>query len=71
MNYKSIAEKILNGIGGAENISSAAHCATRLRLVLNDEAKVSKNGYRGDRCCKGCFFIIRAVSNNSWTRGCK
>ncbi|MDB8563282.1 PTS transporter subunit EIIB [Turicibacter sanguinis] len=31
---------MLSAIGGAENVNSAAHCATRLRLVLKDESKV-------------------------------
>ncbi|MGV1003825.1 MAG: sucrose-specific PTS transporter subunit IIBC [Candidatus Nanopelagicales bacterium] len=40
--YKAVAEQILSDVGGAENIASAAHCATRLRLVLNDESKADK-----------------------------
>ena len=38
-NYKEISESILQGIGGKENVVSAAHCATRLRLVLKDDKK--------------------------------
>jgi phosphotransferase system IIB component len=37
MDYPLIAAEILLRIGGAENIASAAHCATRLRLVLLDD----------------------------------
>ena len=33
-NYKEIGKEILKNIGGKENVISAAHCATRLRLVL-------------------------------------
>lgn len=40
--YKAVAEQILSDIGGPGNLASAAHCATRLRLVLNDEAKADK-----------------------------
>ncbi len=36
---KEISESILQGIGGKENVVSAAHCATRLRLVLKDDKK--------------------------------
>ncbi|CAG9296808.1 sucrose-specific PTS transporter subunit IIBC [Celerinatantimonas diazotrophica] len=36
MSEKSTAQQILKLIGGKENLASAAHCATRLRLVLND-----------------------------------
>ena len=39
-NYAEVAKAILSAIGGAENVNSAAHCATRLRLVLKDESKV-------------------------------
>ena len=37
MSYKKSAEDILQAIGGEENLDAIAHCATRLRLVLNDE----------------------------------
>ena len=33
-NYYEAAQDILKYIGGRDNITSAAHCATRLRLVL-------------------------------------
>ena len=39
-NYAEVAKVILEAIGGKDNVASAAHCATRLRLVLNDESKV-------------------------------
>ena len=35
-NYYDAAQDILKHIGGPENIASAAHCATRLRIVLKD-----------------------------------
>ncbi len=37
--YQASAEQLLQLVGGRENIISAAHCATRLRLVLKDESK--------------------------------
>ncbi|WP_374721463.1 PTS transporter subunit EIIB, partial [Peribacillus tepidiphilus] len=37
MNHHQVAQEILDAIGGKENVSAAAHCATRLRLVLHDE----------------------------------
>lgn len=40
--YKAVAQQILDDIGGVGNLASAAHCATRLRLVLNDESKANK-----------------------------
>lgn len=39
VDYRSLAGEILQGVGGEKNIVSAAHCATRLRLKLRDEAK--------------------------------
>ena len=42
MNYKQSAEDILNAIVGEENLDAMAHCATRLRLVLNDESLVNE-----------------------------
>ena len=36
-NYNQISKEILENVGGKENIVSAAHCATRLRLVLKDD----------------------------------
>ncbi|MCX5128718.1 glucose PTS transporter subunit IIA [Streptomyces sp. NBC_00347] len=35
----TLAEQILRGVGGAENIESFTHCATRLRFQLHDGAK--------------------------------
>ena len=39
MDYKKTAQEILNHVGGSKNIISAAHCATRLRLVIADNKK--------------------------------
>lgn len=40
MNYNEIAEKILLHVGGAKNIRTLTHCATRLRMEFSDRAKV-------------------------------
>ncbi|WP_372714357.1 sucrose-specific PTS transporter subunit IIBC [Ilyobacter sp.] len=55
MDYKKMAQDIIIGIGGRENISSAAHCATRLRLVLNDETNVNKESIEKIEGVKGAF----------------
>ena len=55
MNYKETAELTLKGIGGKENLISAAHCATRLRLVLADESKVDKTAVEDVDGVKGVF----------------
>jgi len=43
MNYNEIAEKILQNIGGSENIRTLTHCATRLRMEFHDRAKVDED----------------------------
>lgn len=53
--YKTEAETILKQIGGKENLISAAHCITRLRLVLKDEKLVDKDGLDNNSMVKGCF----------------
>lgn len=42
VDYRSLAEGIVDKVGGERNIASATHCATRLRLRLKDEAKADK-----------------------------
>ncbi|GAF20303.1 PTS system, trehalose-specific IIB component [Bacillus sp. JCM 19046] len=55
VNYKKSAEQILSAIGGEENISSATHCVTRLRLILNDEEKVDTKALESLDVVKGTF----------------
>ena len=42
MKYEKMIKDILGAIGGKENIASAAHCMTRLRLTLKDNSKVEE-----------------------------
>ena len=42
VDYRSLAEGIVQEVGGESNIASATHCATRLRLKLRDDAKADK-----------------------------
>ncbi|MBR1630043.1 MAG: PTS glucose transporter subunit IIA [Lachnospiraceae bacterium] len=42
LDYRKCAEEIAANIGGGENVVSAAHCATRLRLVIADNDKINK-----------------------------
>ena len=53
--YKEISKSILSHIGGKENVISAAHCATRLRLVLNDDKKVKVKEIEAMPAVKGSF----------------
>jgi len=55
MDYRKCASEILSGIGGKENLASAAHCATRLRLVIADNSKVKKADLEGVDGVKGVF----------------
>ena len=55
MNYQQIAADILPLVGGAENIDSIAHCATRLRLVLRDTQRVDKATLDALDSVKGSF----------------
>lgn len=55
MDYRKTAKAVLEQIGGKENIVSAAHCATRLRLVIADNEKCSKADLEEIDGVKGVF----------------
>ncbi|HAX73114.1 MAG TPA: PTS sucrose transporter subunit IIBC [Firmicutes bacterium] len=55
MTKEQTAASILELIGGQENIVSAAHCATRLRLVLKDESLANKEEIEKLDLVKGVF----------------
>ena len=42
MNNQEIAKKVIDALGGRENVNSVAHCATRLRVMVKDEGKINK-----------------------------
>ncbi|AVP35859.1 PTS trehalose transporter subunit IIBC [Staphylococcus felis] len=46
---------IVKAIGGEDNLQSATHCVTRLRLVLNDDSKVDKEKLDQNPLVKGQF----------------
>ena len=56
MDYRKTAREIYDHIGKKENIISAAHCATRLRLVIGDNAKADKEYVENIEGVKGVFF---------------
>lgn len=64
MDYKKVASEVLEIVGGPDNVASAAHCATRLRLVINDDDKVNKaaldevDGSKGSFQAQGQLQII-------------
>ena len=55
LDYRKCAEQIAANIGGGENVVSAAHCATRLRLVIADNGKVNKAALEEVDGVKGMF----------------
>lgn len=56
MDHKSVAQRVLKDVGGAGNIVAAAHCATRLRLVLKNQDKVDQAAIDNDEDLKGSFL---------------
>ena len=56
MDYKQTAKEVYEKIGGKENLISAAHCATRLRLVIADNQKCNKEAVEEIDGVKGVFF---------------
>lgn len=55
MDYRKSAAGVLEQIGGKDNIISAAHCATRLRLVIADNGKCNKKALEDVDGVKGVF----------------
>lgn len=55
MDYKKVAQQVLECVGGGENLVSAAHCATRLRMVIVDNGKCSKEKLEQIDGVKGVF----------------
>ena len=48
-------ERLVELVGGSENIASVSHCLTRLRFVLNEPEKADKHGLESLSLVKGCF----------------
>ncbi|WP_078553730.1 sucrose-specific PTS transporter subunit IIBC [Bacillus alkalicellulosilyticus] len=55
MTHAEIAKKLVEFLGGKENVLSATHCATRLRLVIEDETKIKKEEIEKLDEVKGAF----------------
>ena len=56
MDYRKTAQEIYDHVGKKANIISAAHCATRLRLVIADNDKADKEYVENIDGVKGVFF---------------
>ncbi|MGL5124293.1 MAG: sucrose-specific PTS transporter subunit IIBC [Fusobacteriaceae bacterium] len=56
MNYKKIANFILTNIGTEKNISTIAHCSTRLRVFVKNKDNVNFENLKSNTDIKGAFF---------------
>lgn len=56
MDDKTLAQNIYDLVGGADNINSAMHCATRLRIMVKDKSKVKVKEIENLPKVKGSFF---------------
>ena len=63
MDYRKTAQEIYDHIGKKENIISAAHCATRLRLVISDNSKADT---KSNRTHIQIFFINHFICFNDF-----
>lgn len=55
MDYRKSAKEILEAVGGKENLASAAHCSTRLRLIIGDNSKIDQETLENIDVVKGVF----------------
>ena len=55
MDYTKCAKEIFDTVGGRSNLVSAAHCATRLRLVTVDNSKINMKKLENIDGVKGVF----------------
>lgn len=53
---RKIAEDVVAAVGGKENIQSVAHCATRLRIMVNDKEKINQEEIEEIAKVKGAFY---------------
>lgn len=55
--YLNITNEIIKNVGGNENIKGVAHCATRLRIVLDDDSKINMEALDTIDMAKGVFMV--------------
>ncbi len=56
MTDRELAEKIVELVGGKDNIVSVRHCATRLRIIVSDKEKIQTKEVENLDKVKGSFF---------------
>lgn len=53
---KAIVKKLIEAVGGKENIASVSHCATRLRIMVHDKEKIDQDSVEDIDKVKGAFY---------------
>ena len=54
-----VAKSIMHYVGGPDNVRTAEHCATRLRLIVNDKTKIQEKKIENIEGVKGQFFAAQ------------
>ncbi len=54
-----VAKLIMKYVGGPDNVRTAEHCATRLRLIVNDKSKIQEKKIENIDGVKGQFFAAQ------------
>ncbi|SQI83447.1 PTS system protein [Klebsiella oxytoca] len=62
-------DKLIELVGGRDNIATVSHCITRLRFVLNNPAIAKPKEIEQLRMVKGCFYQRRSVPGGDRYRG--
>ncbi len=57
MNYPKVASQLVEKLGGKNNIKALAHCATRLRLAVEDESLIDEKAIDELEGVKGQFKV--------------
>lgn len=68
--YLKISEEIIQNIGGKDNIQGVAHCATRLRIVLDDNSEAKMDKLDNIELVKGVFIVGDQLQIIFWSWTC-
>lgn len=66
MDYKLLGQKILERVGGKENVEGLVHCMTRLRFTLKDESIVDDELVKKNKGCYGHHEKRWTIPDNYW-----
>ena len=70
MSFREVAEQVLQGLGGADNIKSMEPCVTRLRVELHDQSKLDeailkKAGAHGVMKMGGAVQVVMGTQSDN------